>query len=284
MAPENPPPNNMPATADTSLTFVVEATAGAALDQPAFATLQTIIGGTAILDVEVADFGLRLRLSEGIIVTMATDSDGKLAVKCTALPQDEVCTTRMQLFGASEAPTAKMLESALMHLREFYASVFMVMAQEGTRDQMRRFVTLARAIEEPRDLETLLSPHERLYVTAATPGSFLITLLTKSPVAYRIIRIIAPLFYEEGRDYIIRKMRAETILKELDVEEKAASIERKRAETLLRIGRQLDQIKDSRIRNVIARSLSKQVTALGRDPARLSLPRMSGAGNEDQNL
>ena len=118
----------------------------------------------------------------------------------------------MQLIPEGDAPTAVAVEQRIHSLRQLYATTFLVNA--GRSEELGRALT-----SNPNaDLESLLNEKDRLYISAASEGTFWLTVLTKTKVAFRSLTTIVPLFYVEGRQALLDRMRANTALKKIAVQ------------------------------------------------------------------
>jgi hypothetical protein len=188
-----------------------------------FAEIVDLAKGASIVNVSESDGLLEIGLSEAL--TLRFQPRGRLHVTIMSTKDSRgIVPIRFQLIEGGEEPSAAIVEGRLHRLRQIYAISFLVDA--GREDE------LAEAIQESpgRDLEYLLAPEDRLYVQAASPGSFLVTLFGKSSAAQSVLRNLPLLTFPEGRQNLLRRMRAETAVQELEVAKKEASVALKEAE------------------------------------------------------
>lgn len=71
------------------------------------------------------------------------------------------------------------------------------------------------------DLENLIEPADRLFIVSASQGSFWLTVTGKTAAALKSLLNIVPLFYDEGGQALLERLRANTELIKLDVERNA---------------------------------------------------------------
>jgi hypothetical protein len=62
------------------------------------------------------------------------------------------------------------------------------------------------------DLEDILAEDERLFIAAGGPGSFDLTIIIKTLNSLKSLVKIAPLFYDEGRQALLKRVRSTTDL------------------------------------------------------------------------
>jgi hypothetical protein len=90
-----------------------------------------------------------------------------------------------------------------------------------------------------------------------------LTVLAKSKGAFKNLNYIAPLFFEEGRQAIVERVRAGTRLKQLEVREKEINVTFQAANKLIDLVQKVDKIKDPGTREKVRQALSTNVHALG---------------------
>ena len=112
-------------------------------------------------------------------------------------------------------------------------------------------------------LENLIEPADRLFIVSASQGSFLLTVAAKTAAAFKILRNIVPLFYDEGRQAVLRRVSANTELIELDVEDKHFDVQMKKANGLIDLYNKVEKIKDPIIKERIKAKLSENIIASG---------------------
>jgi hypothetical protein len=122
------------------------------------------------------------------------------------------------------------------------------------------------AQDQNADIEaTLLNDEERLYIRSAAPGSFWVTLLTKSKIGYKTAATLFTAFYDEGRELLLRRVRANTVLKELEVEERRFDIEKKKVAGVIELVGKIDKIKDEKTRVAVREKFITNLRGLGSD-------------------
>ena len=176
-----------------------------------FPELITLIKGSSIKSLALADDFFELGISDAFNLRI----EGKFRILLiSTLNRGERPPVRLQIIPDGETPTASAVEQRIHSLRQLYATAFLINA--GRSKEIA--ATLAR---NPRaDLEQALTQQDRLFIIAASKGTFWLTVVTKTKAAFKSLLYIAPLFYEEGRQAILEHIRANTDLKKLDVRAK----------------------------------------------------------------
>jgi hypothetical protein len=175
------------------------------------ADLVTLIKGSSITSMAHSDTFFELGLSDAFNLRVQADNREADILLFSTLNKDELPPVRLRLMAEEEIPTAATLEKRLHALRQLYAVAFLI--ESGRTDEV------AQAIEQnsETDLEALLNEEDRLSVRAASVGSFWITLVIKTKAAFSTLSLIGPLFYDEGRQALLSRVRATTELKWLEV-------------------------------------------------------------------
>ena len=96
----------------------------------------------------------------------------------------------------------------------------------------------------PYDIESLLNDDDKLLIKSASTGSFWLTLAAKSSAAWSSLKGIAPLFFDEGRQAVIQRVKANTELVKLDVDRKQFDVTAHRVHGFIDIYNKLEKIKD----------------------------------------
>jgi hypothetical protein len=169
---------------------------------------------------------------------------------------------------ALNTPTIRRLTPSCRHQlsRIAHATTFLVNA--GRSEEIGRALTSNPNV----DLETLLNEKDRLYISAASEGTFWLTVLTKTKVAFRSLTIIMPLFYVEGRQALLDRMRANTAMKKLAVEQMETRLAFEKANKLIDLVQKIERIKDSELRERVRDTLSTSLSGLGKQLPSLPVP------------
>ena len=226
-----------------------------------FSVLITLIKGSSITSAALADDFFEIGLSDAFNLRV----DRSAIYLMSTLNKGERPPIRLRIMGEGEAHTAGEIERRIHSLRQVYATAFLV--------NTGRSAKVARILEEnpQADLEELLSNKDRLFVTAASEGTFWLTVITRTKAAFRSLTAIVPLFYDEGRQALLDRVRAATELQRLGVEEKRMQLTFEQANKLIDLVQKIDKIKDPAIRERVRDSLSSNIGALGN--ASVSLPK-----------
>lgn len=222
-----------------------------------FADLVTIIKGSSIKSMAIADDYFELGLTDAFNLRINGSPDILLM---STLNKEETPPIRLQLLEHKDTPSAKTVEIRIHALRQLYATTFLI--------NVGRSLDVFHALKKNpnSDLEELLDKQDRLFVTAAGEGSFWVTVLTRTKQAFKSLTYIVPLFYEEGRQALLERVRATTDLKKLDVNEKQIKI----AKDFVGLAKELEKVKDPELRKMLNYKISESLSALGKQP--ISLP------------
>lgn len=186
-----------------------------------FSDLVSLIKGSSIKSMAISDEFFELGLSDAFNLRIETNTveqtntSGPTVFLSSTLNKGQLPPVRLKIIQDREIPTAIVLEKRIHALRQLYATAFLINAGR-TQD-------LVNTLEQSpsADLETsLLRERDRLFITAASEGSFWITLLTRTKAAFKTLSLIGPMFYDEGRQALLERLRATTELKKLDVKAK----------------------------------------------------------------
>jgi hypothetical protein len=223
-----------------------------------FAELVTIIQGSSIKSMALGDDFFELGLTDAFNLRMNGPPDILLI---STLNKGELPPVRFQVLADGETPTAKTVEKRIRALRQLYAATFLI--------NTRRSDEAGKVLESDpdADLEDLLNEQDHLFIMAASEGSFWLTVLTKTRSAFKSLANIMPLFYEEGRQALLERVRATTDLKKLDVTQKQIKV----ADKLVSLVQKLEKIEDPELRQRMQEVISSNLKALGKQP--LSLPK-----------
>jgi len=216
-----------------------------------FAELAEIAEGTSVIALNNEDGILEFKLSEDLIVRFQPRDRLHVTVQSATDPRGAV-PMRFQLLSHGEEPSAAVVEERLRRLRQAYAISFLI--------SVRREADIANQLNnDPHaDLEDLLAPEDRLYIQSASSGSFWVTVLAKTNAAQKVLRNIASLAFPEGREHLLRRVRADTELKELDVTAKKISVAKSYVDLLA----QIEKIKDPKRREAARNSVDSSLSVI----------------------
>jgi hypothetical protein len=238
-----------------------------------FEDLVELTKGNSIKSMALADDFIEFGLSDGYNLRI----QGHFAILLVStLNKDELPPVRLQIISEKETPTAAVVEQRIHALRQLYAANFLVNA--GRAEE------LAKALKDDSktDLEELLSADERLFVSAASEGSFWLTVATKTGTAFKALSNIIPLFYVEGGTALLERVRAKTDLAKLAVEEKRAKVAFDQANEYFDLVQKVTKIKDPWARQQAELAMSSSLRALGKEP--LALPPPSVDNKKDDEI
>lgn len=231
-----------------------------------FADFIDIMKGATVRSCATSDDFVELGLAEEINVRFQTDPSGKLTVYLVStLNEGEIPPLRLRLIGDDEPASAGLVEARIHQLRQSYAITYMV--RSGRSGELK-----SEIIRNPKvDIEERFVPEEeRLHIAAAASGSFWLTVVTKSLKSYEAIKFSLALPFKAGRRALLRRVEAETELKELAVDEKRLEIGLKRVKGAITTINDIEEIKDPDIRAAMKKAFAANFDAA--DGNALSLP------------
>jgi hypothetical protein len=220
-----------------------------------FGELVSLIKGTSIKSMAFASDFFEVGTSDAF--NLRIQGQFQIFLMYT-LNKGEFPPLRLKIAAESETPTAQAVERRIHSLRQLYALAFLV--DNG------RSKEIAKLLEQnaSADLEDALQVKDRLLISAAGEGSFWLTVLAKTKGAFGTLQYIAPLFYEEGREAILRRIKAGTKLKELEVSAKELQLTFEGANKLVDLVQKVEKIKDAATRQKVQQALSSNAHALGK--------------------
>jgi hypothetical protein len=232
-----------------------------------FAEFVEIMKGATVRSCASGDDFVELGLAEQINVRFQATSSGEMTVfLVSTLNEGEIPPLRLRIVEEDEPVSAALVEGRIRDLRQSYAITYMV--HSGRAGELKSAI-----IQNPKiDLEErFLSKDERLYIAAAAPGSFWVTVITRSAKAYENLKLSLALPYKAGRSALLRRVEAETRLKELAVEDKHLDIGLKRIRGAITTVKDIEKINDPDIRASLKSSF---ITSLQGEGAKnlLALP------------
>jgi hypothetical protein len=234
-----------------------------------FLTLVSVVKGTSIVSLADSDRFIELGLSENLMLRIEGGEGGTLrATVISTLNPDEAPPARLQLIAEGEEPTAALVERRLRSLRQVYAITLLLNDERGEE--------LAAALRADPDIDleqALLRDEERLYLQAAGPGTWWVTVLTKIGKAPQTALNTVSLVYSEGRRMLIERVRAATDLKNEEVEAMRIANDTARKKALIDSFADLERIKDTEDRERVRRTLLSNLASTN---PKLAAPTIAG--------
>ena len=233
-----------------------------------FGRFVEIVNGSTIVSAAKWDDALELGISEEFNIRFQQDAQGNLSIiLISTLNENELPPLRLRIVADREAPTAALVQERIWALRQAYAIALLISTDRAD--------SLAELLNENADADieaTLLEADERLLIQAAGPGSFWLTVATKSRAGFRAASNVFALFSREGREAFLRSVRANAALRELEVEQKRLEIEQKRINGFIDTIAKAEKIKDSRMRETVKAKLTNYIEAVNEEPLGLLPP------------
>lgn len=229
-----------------------------------FADFIALVNGSSITSLAVADDYMEFGLSDGY--NLRIDRGNNVTLFPTTNKGDTP-PLRLNIIASSEIPTAELVESRLHAIRQIYAINFLIDA--GREGDLVKAISSA---DSTLDLEDLLHADDKLLIKSASTGSFWLTLAAKSTAAWSSLKGIAPLFFDEGRQAVVERVRANTELTKLEVDKKRLEVGMQRANGMIDLYNKIEKIKDPAIKEQMKAELSRNILATGNTLPALPAP------------
>lgn len=216
-----------------------------------------------------ADRFIEFGLSEILMLRIESGERGRLQVTIMSTHNlDDTPPARLRIVDESEEPSAALVEHRLHRLRQVYAIIYLLNAgREGE---------LAAALRENPSVDIeqqLLKDEERLYLQAAGPGSWWVTVITtlKGATSRTTLNTLS-LLYGEGRTMLLERVRAGTDSLKQDVRAKAIANDKAHALAAIEIAHKLEKIKDLDVRQQVQRALYSNAAGINQKSTSLLPP------------
>ena len=224
-----------------------------------FADFVEIVQGATVRSCASGDDFVELGLTEEINVRFQSGPGEQVDVfLMSTLNEGDIPPMRIRIVESDQPITAELVEDRLHQLRQSYAITFMI--RQGRSGELKSAI-----IRNPKvDLESKFIPaKEKLYISSAAPGSFWVTVLAKSDKAWAALKLSLTLPYKEGRNALLRRVEAETQLKELAVDEKRVEVGLKRLRGAVTAINDIEKIKDEEMKAAMKKAFSSNIGELG---------------------
>jgi hypothetical protein len=230
-----------------------------------FETFIALTKGAAILNVAQREDSLRLTMSHGL--TLQIVGHKLEAFVSPSEPDEFSLPVRVSLLREGEEPLAALIGMRMWHVRQIYAIACLV--EDESEDSLQRVRTIQKS---GNDLETALSPEDRLYIKGAGSGSFWLDLAQKAyakakKAPHAALNTVSLIFCE-GRTLLLRQLTAATKLKELEVEIKTFELqqkreenEKKRIEAIVDMANKIQKTKDPEVRKILQERFVRSLEA-----------------------
>ena len=219
--------------------------------QSNFAEFINIVSGRSV--TSGADWGkdrIELGLSGDGMIRIFWTPKGLHANFISTTNKNEIPPLMLQIVDGEKRLPARTLEKRLRALRMLYAIVHLSLTD--------RFNLVHEVLDhDPEyDLELLLDDDELLYVECLAPGSWYVTLWSKSRKSYHSILQTVSIISVRGREALLKKLEAEAKLKELEVEEKEFEMFTKKADYYLGL---LNKINSDKTKTVLQNRVEEEL-------------------------
>ena len=191
-----------------------------------FSELVSIIKGRSI--VSAADWGkdkFELGLSGNLMIRFFKTEDGMTINLISSQNADENPSLVVDLGNMNQRVPISVIENKLKGLRTLYAAFYLI--YDGRENELQSYL-----IKHPHgDFErALLDIDEQLYIESISYGSWVVTVWSKTQKAYKAIRSVAGLVFEEGRDAFISKLQADAKLTHAQADKELAQVKKEQFE------------------------------------------------------
>lgn len=221
-----------------------------------FPAISTILKGTTIISLADSEQIFELGLSENLQLRIESiERHASYVSVYSTLGADEAAPARIRLIREGEDASVSLIERRLRDIRQLYALSVLLNNDRGEEAAIN-------LREDPTfDLEELLPPEERLYIQAASPGSLWATLYTKVKGQGENILLGLSLLYDEGREHLLRRVRARTEAEEIKTEKARLELNRCRLDTLIETANKIEGIKNKELRRIVSDEFQKRLNS-----------------------
>jgi hypothetical protein len=216
--------------------------------------IETMKGAT-VRSCATGDDFVELGLTDQINIRFTATSDGKMVVYlASTLNEGEIAPLRVRIIDDDEVITAELLEHRIRALRQSFAITYMV--ESGRSGELKSAI-----IKNPKiDIEATFIPEsDRVFIASASPGSFWVTLAIKTLKARNAVIMSLSLPFREGRQALLRRVEAETQLKELAVDDKRLEVGLKRIKGTVTALNEVEKIKDPEVKAIMKDALKSRL-------------------------
>jgi hypothetical protein len=234
-----------------------------------FPDLVDLLKGSTVISLADSERFIEFGLSENLLLRIEAGERGGLQVTVmSTLNLDDTPPARLRIVEEGEEPSAALVERRLHSLRQVYAIIYLLNA--GREEE------LAAALRENPSLDIeqqLLKDEERLYLQAAGPGSWWVTVITtlKGATSRATLNTLS-LLYGEGRTMLLERVRTGTDALKQDTRAKAIANDKAYALAAIEIAQKLEKIKDPDVRKQVQRALYSNTGDVNQKSAALLPP------------
>jgi hypothetical protein len=219
--------------------------------------LATLLAGSSILWADEKDGVLHLKTSDEFLLRF---SDKDKEIFLSIISHGDAPFYRIKI-STGYTPSAHEIEIKIRALRQLYALLFLLHAgRAGEISKDAQYIDLE---------QKLLAEKEHLHLTAASIGSFWVTLANWTKEGAKSIATIVSLFWDEGRQNLLRRLKARTESDELDVEKKRSDLDFDRATKLVALYKEIEKIKDPMAQQCFLHAFRINLERLGIDPSEI---------------
>lgn len=229
-----------------------------------FGTFVSIINGSTIVSLAGSDGFIELGLSENLQIHIESGINGGLHVSVySTLNPEDIAPVRLRVIAEGKEASAALVEKRLYAIRQIYAIAYLL-----NKDQE---AVLMRGLNMGGefDFEELLSIEERLYIQAAGPGSFWVTIASKIAGAGQKALNTLSLIYGEGRELLLRRIRAvtekmesEAELERIKVAREKFNLAEQRTSGIIDLINKVERIKDPESRRITKEAMWKNAQTI----------------------
>lgn len=215
--------------------------------------LKTLVQNLSILNVgqSTNTESLILQLSNGMALLLTNYR--KIELLDYGLPM-ELYPVRLLDEQNDQFPSAIEVQARIHAVRQVYALTLLLQTERISR--ILDFIGT--------DLEAALEGEERLQFSSMSVGSLWAALSSVKGVGLRAALTVAGMFYSEGRNSLLRNLRAKTESTELDVRLKEMELEFGRVEKTIDILQRIDKIKDPAAKQRVFDLFANNMAVLGK--------------------
>jgi hypothetical protein len=235
--------------------------------------IDTLLIGGSLEQLTVDDNEILIITTDGVRFSLRVNEGrrkrGVYLTRYVSVDQTKFHKYDFGLVGDGIDASLSLVERRLDALRELYAITYFI-------DQGVQEASLKRLLDDV-SFDSTIRVEDQLYVEGASSGSFWLGVVAKSKAAYETIKSGLLLLIPEGRSALLRRIRAETESRELDVKSKELKVEKEEVDlkkhqinlvtqqtnAMITLSNKINKIKDPELRQAVRKRVASGFRELG---------------------
>ncbi|MNE51972.1 hypothetical protein D3C80_1466260 [compost metagenome] len=154
-------------------------------------------------------------------------------------------TFRLRIPSEGDTPSSEEVEARLFYIRQLNA--INILIDSGREEELT-----SAMIDAPwGDLDYLIHEEDRVQLVSAAQGSVLLTVAAKSKAAIKSLSLIAPMFFDAGRQAVIDLIQTKSELAKIEVRKKELELNIQQAHAEIDIFQKIEKIKNPDARQAL---------------------------------